>query len=137
MAASSGVINGNSIGLYIGTDKIGHGKSNDLSIDMSTIDITTKDSAGWEEVMPGLKGVTFNGEFLFDNDSTWGFEDAFDAITAGTALTVVDMSDVADDIKYTATCYATNVTKTNPANDVVGFNVAFKATGALAKAIIT
>lgn len=137
MAASTGVINGNTIGLYIGTDLIALGKSSDLNLSMSPIDVTTKDSAGKTEIINGLTSFSFNGEFLFDNDSTFGWEDVYDAWLAGTALTVVDQSGTTGDVKYTGTCYITDATKTNPANDVVGFTASFAGTSTLAKATIS
>lgn len=137
MSASSGVINGNTIGLYVGTDLIALGRSSDFSIEMSSIDVTTKDSAGATEIIPGLRSNSFNAEFLFDNDSDQGFEQIYIAWLAGTALTVVDMSGVAGDKKYTSTAYVTSCTKSNPANDVVSVSVSFQATGDPSKDVIT
>jgi hypothetical protein len=137
MAVSSGVINGNTIGLYVGTDLIALGRSSDFSIEMSSIDITTKDSAGATQIIPGLRSNSFNAEFLFDNDSTKGFEEMYDAWFDGTALTVVDMSGEIGDTSYTSTAYITSCTKSNPANDVVTVSVSFQASGDPAKAVIT
>lgn len=137
MAASSGVINGNTIGLYSGTDLISHGRSNDFSIEMSPIDITTKDSAGATEIMPGLRSNSFNAEFLFDNDSTVGYEEIFDGWLAGTVFTVVDQSGTTGDTKYTSSAYVTNAVKSAPQNDVVSVTVSFQATGDPAKAVIS
>lgn len=136
MAASSGVINGNTIGLYIGTDLIALGRSSDFSIEMSSIDVTTKDSSGATEIIPGLRSNSFNAEFLFDNDSTQGYEEIYDAWLAGTLLTVVDQSGTAGDIMYSSSAYVTSATKSNPANDVVSVSVSFQATGDPTKATI-
>lgn len=78
-------INGNSLALYIGTDAtrastttgaageripIGNATSATLDVSNSVIDVTTKDSNSWREVISGRRSWTISTDGLLDNFGT-------------------------------------------------------------------
>ena len=69
MAASTSVMNSTDVIVRIGTDgstweTVGKMTSASLSVTMATRDTSTKDSAGWMEVLEGQKSWTLSGEGL-------------------------------------------------------------------------
>lgn len=63
-------MNGNYLALYVKGQRIALAKSNDLTSKTAMIDITTQDSAGNKEIMPGLKENTCSMEGICTSNLT-------------------------------------------------------------------
>ena len=64
------VFNGTNLGVYVGSTIIAAATDCSLSLNMDTIDITTKDSAGYRELLAGLRSG-----FLTSLEQSGGTED--------------------------------------------------------------
>lgn len=134
--ATTGKQSGTLVALYMGGVKIAHLTSNSDSHTSATRDVTTKDSAGWEEVIVSLKSWEKSADGYFAEDSTYGYEDLYDAWAAGTALVVMVSSQVAGDVKYSGSAYITSLQRTAPKEETMTFSVTLKGTGAITKATV-
>lgn len=119
--------------LYVDGVAIGATKSATLNLNGATIDTTTKDSAGWGEVLPGKKDWSVDFDGLWDGALTWNAEDAFDTIKNGTLLTVKLSGAVSGDVYFEGSGYMTKLTVTAPVEDAVTISGSFVGTGALAR----
>lgn len=134
--AQTGIIDGATIALYVGGTKISNGTSGELDISMSTRETTNKDSSGWKTSLSALKSWTTSYEGLFAEDATYGYDDLFAAITAGTAVTAMISSGVTGDKKYTGSVIITNLKRSHPMYANATFSCTLEGTGALTEATI-
>ena len=74
------VINSNSFLLLKGTTVIGHSKSTSFNINVDLPDATNKDSAGWTEVITGVRSGTINCECLTDYSDSLNFDEIVDML---------------------------------------------------------
>jgi predicted secreted protein len=128
--ASTGKNNGTLLALYVGGTKIAHLTSSEVSFEHSTRDATTKDSAGYKEVLEGLRSGSFSGEGYFAEDAAYGYNDLFAAYTGRTQLTVRYSSEVAGDEYYEGTCYLTSLSRSSGVEETETFSASFEMTGA-------
>jgi len=68
------VINSTSFLLLKGSTVLGHSKSTNISINLDLPDATNKDSAGWTEVITGVRSGTISCECLTDYSDALSFE---------------------------------------------------------------
>jgi len=88
-----------------------------MDIDGATIDVTTKDSSGWKEILPGLKSAKMSGTALVDNSSTLPPYTILSKLTGGTSCAVI-FSDITTGQKsYTATGYYTKFSQKGGVED--------------------
>ncbi len=81
------VINGSSLTLWVGGVAIAHTTSASMSLDANAIDVSSKDSGGFQNVISGQKSGTIDFEALVDFASTnYGIEDLFDLWYNGTEI---------------------------------------------------
>ena len=135
--ANTGVNNATIIGVYISGTLISKGKGHTLSIGNDTFDITTKDSNGWRELKPGLRNWTISGEFLFAEDSTYGFTDLFAVLNGRTSVAVKFTSNTSGDKYYHGSCFITSLEMGADMEDAQTFSATFEGTGALTESTLT
>jgi len=134
---STGKMNGNILGIYVGGTLVTHALSHTATHSMDPIDTTTKDSSSQEEVMPGLRGSELTASGYFAEDATYGYEDFYDAYVAGTALTVLESSGVTGDVTYSYSAYITNLSRTSEHDATIGYEVSLKPTGSITKGTVS
>jgi TP901-1 family phage major tail protein len=137
--ATTGIVNASLLKLYLGTTLVAHGTSAQLSMSVEMMGATTKDSAGWEESLPGRKSWTISGDFLFTNTSSSNkvFVDFFDAITAKTKLTVYFSTMVTGDTQYYGSCYVESAELSAGTEENATYSVTLRGTGAISKGTYT
>lgn len=133
---STGKMNGNAIGIYIGSTLVTHSLNHTFTVNMSPIDTTTKDSAGDAEHLAGLRNSEFSASFYFAEDATYGYEDLWDAWLAGTTLTVKTSSGVSGDKEYSASAHVTSLSITAEHDGNVSCDASFAVTGAVTKGTV-
>lgn len=80
-------INGTDLVLKVETNAVAHTTSASLSIEMATIDVSSKDSSGNQEVIGGQKSSTIDFEGLTDFASSgYGIDDLFDLLDNRTEI---------------------------------------------------
>lgn len=139
--ATTGVINSTLMGLYVLDStykKIGHSTDASISFSHEPRDITTKDSAGYRELLEGLRSWTASGSFLLAYDATYGFEELYEAWEARTKLTIRFTTAVSGDEYYQGACYISSLEASSPAaEDNVSFSISLEGTGQITDASLT
>lgn len=101
-----------------------------LTITHTTRNTTNKTSAGWRELLEGLREWSMTASAMYIPNGSWNT--IFSAYNGRTQLSLVFESTEAGDDSYSGTAYFTNGTLDSPAQeDNVVFDVSFDGTGAL------
>ena len=100
---------------------------------MNTRDATTKDSAGWRDLLEAALEWSMNGDGLVAFDATYGFDDLFEVIVARTAVTIKLSTEQSGDTYFQGSAFLTSLDKDAPAEDNVSMSFAFEGTGLLTK----
>lgn len=128
------VFNGTNLGVYIGGTIIAAAQDVSLSLAMETIDVTTKDSDGWRELLAGLRSGTMSVSGLIDYNST--NKDTLDLWTAFSnrdALTL-KFDDTAGGAEFSASGYLTSLEQSGGTEDTATFSATFELTGVITQA---
>lgn len=132
MAASTGINNGTLTCLYYDGAKISHLTTNNVSISQALRDATTKDSAGWEDSLEGLRSAEFSADGFFAENATVGQDEILaDLITTRGTVTARWSSAVGGDMYIEGTCYVTAYNRSAGKEESETFSVTLKVTGAL------
>lgn len=125
------VLNGNSVGVYVGGTLIGCLTGASLTSSRTEIDVTCKDNNGDRSVILGgaVTNITFNG--LFKPDASYGVEDLWDLFIAGSEVSLA-YGDLTNLTLYTQ-AYLSEMTWDGPLNAGSTFSGKFSATGSLTK----
>lgn len=116
---------------------IAHVDSCEISFSAETIDITTKDSNGWKEVIHGLKSgsASISGKTDFSSANQVGALTT--AFTAGTPLTFKFKTANVGDTTYSWIGYITSLPLTFGNNEAATFSCDVEFTGAPTIATLT
>ena len=107
-------------------------RSNDLSLSVDMIEITTKDSNKWKEYLAGQKGGTVSVEQLYDPTATTGsISHAFADLVAGTKLVIAWGGVVATETYYECDGFISSLSISGPDNDAASYSVEVQLTGAV------
>jgi predicted secreted protein len=131
-------MNSTDVVIRIGTDgvtyeTIGKMTNASLSVTMGTRDVSTKDSAGWMEVLEGQKSWTLSGEGLvvYNNSGKATPDDIYGYLSGRTLLYVEFGSTATDEAYYSGTGYVTEFSTDAGVEDNVTFSFSFQGTGTL------
>ena len=130
------IFNGTELGVYIGGTLIAAATDCSLSLNMETIDITTKDSAGFRELLGGVKSGSMSVSGLIDyNDaSNDDVSDLFTALDNRTALTLKFAKAtpvVGEDFNYSASGFITSLEQSGGTEDTATYSASFELSGAI------
>lgn len=137
MAETAGAIDGTLVKLWKNTVAIANLTASGVTLGTTIIDVSSKDSAGWEENIAGRKNWSMDCESVTEFDTSVGtgstsMQDILTDQIAGTSWTLVIGSGTTGDPKLSGTARIESFSWTNPDNDKSTFTVSFKGTGALA-----
>jgi len=136
------VFNGDNLIVYMdsGSGKEPVAMSTDCKITVSNAEAkaTTKDSGGWEEIIPGNNSFTIDVNGLVDfhpSSGKLGVSDLMDAVTAKTEVTLYfqKTSEITGDESWWGIGYCNKCEMDSKQGAVVTYSAAFKGTGALTK----
>lgn len=131
------VFNGTNLGVYVGGTIIAAATDCSLSLNMDTIDITTKDSAGYRELLAGLRSGSMSCNGLIDYQSS--NQDTVDLVTAWTnrtSLTLKFSNEITGDQSYTASGFLTSLEQSGGTEDTATYSASFELTGVVTPATI-
>ena len=133
------IFNGTNLGVYIGGTLIAAATDCSLSLNMETIDITTKDSAGYRELLGGLRSgsVSVSGLIDYQDASNKDVTDLYDAWEGRTELTLKFSSEVVGDESYTASGFLTSLEQSGGTEDTATYSATFELTGEVTEATIS
>lgn len=129
--ATTGIINGTALQVYIGSDVIAHSTSHSLSITHDARDATTKDSEGWTDRLEGLRTWEITGEGLVAYDGDFDTTNLFAMVTNRSTATVKFSTEVSGDKYWTGTAYLTALDMDSPTEDNVSMSFTFSGSGPL------
>jgi predicted secreted protein len=108
-----------------------------LSISHDLRNTTTKDSAGWEEYLEGMRSAEMSGEGLYAYDHANGADVLFDSIASRLPLAIVFQTAVTGDKKYSCSAFLTKLEiNSSGQDDNVTFSFSLKVSGAIVKATV-
>ena len=133
MAASTSVMNSTDVVIIVASEIVGKMTSASLSVSMATRDTSTKESAGWMEVLEGQKSWTLSGEGLvvYNNTGKATPDDIYTYLSNRTAVAIEFGSETTDETYYSGNGYFTEFTTDAGVEDNATFSFSFQGTGVL------
>lgn len=129
------IFNGTDLGVYIGSNLIAAATDVSLTLNAETIDITTKDSSRFRELLPGLRSGSMSVSGLIDyvDASNQDFLNLYDAWEAGTSLTLkFSRSTLATgEASFAASGFITSLEQSGGTEDTASYSATFELTGAI------
>jgi TP901-1 family phage major tail protein len=138
MPASTAIMNATDVLIQFSTDgvtydEVGRMTNASLSISMETRDTSTKDSAGWRELLEGQKSWSLSGDGLvvYSLAGAEGFADLFGYLGGRTNLYVKFGSTASGEKYYSGRGFVTSLDQEAGVEDNVTFSFSFEGTGVL------
>lgn len=129
------IFNGTELGVYIGTTLIAAATDCTLSLNMEMIDITTKDSSAFRELLPGLRSGSISCSGLIDylDASNKDVSDLWDAFENKTALTLKfeKATQTTGELSFSATGYISSLEQSGGTEDTATYSATFELSGAI------
>ena len=131
------ILNGTVFLLSIGGTALPDQTEGSISISMETRDITTKDSAGYRELLEGVRSGTISVSGLVDDDGAGGAGGVlFADLDSRTAQTLVfGFDDATDDYNYSCSAFCTSLEVSAATEDNVTYSATFEVTGAITEVV--
>lgn len=121
-------------------DIIGRATSASLSVSMETRDTTTKDSAGWQENLEGLKSWSLSGDGLVTYSISGEYDtpdDLFTLLSNRTLVKVKFGSATSGEIDYTGDAYLVSYEQEAGVEENVTYSFSFTGTSTLTQAAVS
>jgi len=122
--------------------KLLHSQNVSLSVNADTIDVSTKDSSGWRDLIGGQKSFSLSADGLYDYSPTAGTTtDPSDLVTQMLNRTEVTFTFTyggslsAGDTYYTGSGLVTSFEVSGGVEDAPTYSVSIEGTGALTQAV--
>ena len=123
------IINATSFLLVEDQTVIGHSQDTQISLNLDLADITTKQSNGWQENLPLLRGGTITAKGLTDYTDNLNFKQFSSyVITKATKTFYFRDPNDADGTIYRGEAFVTNVDQTAENESITEFNVELQLT---------
>ena len=144
--ASTSIMNSTDVVIQISEDGgttydiIGRATSASLSTSMEVRDTTTKDSAGWQENLEGLKAWSLSGDELVTYSISGDYDtpdDLFTLLSNRTKVKVKFGSATSGEVDYTGDAYLTSYEQEAGVEENVSFSFGFTGTGVLTQAAVS
>jgi len=129
--ATAGIQNGTLTLFKDGGVKLDHLTEISWEASVAMIDISTKDSAGNKEILPGQRSYSFSGTAYFAENATEGASEIIANITGRTAATLRWSTGVSGDEYIEASGYASNLSYSAGTEDARSFSYTYECTGAV------
>lgn len=131
------IINGTVYLLSAGGSVLADQTEGNISINMETRDITTKDSSGFRELLEGVRSATISVSGLVDDDGSGGAGGAlFTSLNSRTAIALIFGLDTAtSDYNYTCNAFCTSLEVSAGTEDNVTYSATFEVTGAITQVV--
>jgi len=129
--ATAGIQNGTLTVFRDGGVKLDHLTEISLEMSVAMIDISTKDSSGNKEILPGQRSYTFSGTAYFAEDATEGASEMIANLTGRTAATLRWTTGVSGDEYVEASGYVSNISYSAGTEDARSFSYTYECTGAI------
>jgi TP901-1 family phage major tail protein len=102
-----------------------------MSMNQDVFETTSKESAGWKEIMPGLRDITYSAEGLADFvAANKDLTDIFTAYNNRTMVQIIWTNLTAGNTSVTQSAYITSCEVSAPMEDVATYSIEFTGSGA-------
>ena len=146
MANLTTALNGTDIKIYDSSTNIlvAYAQSGTLNVNMSTRDISNKESAGWAEAMEGARNwdVSVDGAYAWTDTSgsalTNGADDMLNTYIITRTSVVIRFGNVTattGNIYYEGTAWLTAFSVSAPTEDTATYSLSFTGTGGLTQTV--
>ena len=129
------IFNGTELGVYIDSTLIAAATDCSLSLSMETIDITTKDSAGWRELLAGTRSgsISCSGLIDYTDAANKDTTDLFVAFENRTSLTLAfqKANEVTGDLAFTCVGFLTSLEQSGGTEDTATYSATFEISGVI------
>lgn len=129
------IFNGTDLGVYIGTTLIAAATDVSLTLNAETIDITTKDSAAFRELLPGVRSGSISVSGLIDyvDAANKDFIDLYAAWEGRTELTLKFSKATlgTGEASFGANAYITSLEQSGGTEDTASYSATFELTGTI------
>ena len=129
------IFNGTELGVYMDSTLIAAATDCSLSLNVETIDITTKDSAGFRELLGGVRSGSISVSGLVDylDASNKDVTDLWTAWEARTAVTVkfAKANEETGELSFSASAIITSLEQSGGTEDTATYSATFELTGAI------
>ena len=129
--------NGTTVKILSDGISISNLKNVSMNVNGAMIEVTTKDSGGWKEVLPGLKDATMSGDGEVDTASTLAPDIIFGKLKTGTSCAVIFYDSVSGKKSYTATGYYSKFNYKAGTEDSFTFDFEITITGSVTSTATT
>ena len=131
------ILNGTVFLLSIGGTALPDQTEGSISISMETRDITTKDSAGYRELLEGVRSGTISVSGLIDDDGAGGAGGVLfaDLNSREVQTLVFGFDDATDDYNYSCSAFCTSLEVSAATEDNVTYSATFEITGAITETV--
>lgn len=138
---TTGKINTTLLAIYTGSGtgtKITHQNDASLTINHSPRNVSTKDSAGWEEFLEGMRSWEMSVSGMLSWDATNAPDDFFTAQIATRALvTVLFTTATTGDIVYSGTAWVTSLEQSSPGQEETAtWSISLQGTSTITKGTV-
>jgi len=123
--------------------KLLHAQNVSLSINVDTIDISTKDSAGFRDLLGGQKSFSISADGVYDVSPTAGTTtDPSDLVTQMLARTAATFTfkysgETTGDAYYTGSAFVTSFEASGGVEDAPTYSVSLEGTGAITQSFVS
>jgi predicted secreted protein len=135
--ATTGVLNGTSLFLYVNGNAVAHSTSHSLTLSESHRSTSSKDSAGWETILEGMRSWTMTGEGFTALDGAYTTDDLTTLILNRTAVTLRFTTNTTGDKYWTGSARLESLDISSPNEDNVTWSISFKGSGAITNPAMT
>ena len=102
----------------------------DITLDTNLFEVTSKESGGYAEFLPGLRNITYSVEGIADFQSAnKDLADIFTAYTSRASVALVWTNAVTGDKKISQTAYISSCSISAPMEETVTYSIEFQGTG--------
>lgn len=126
-------MNSTDVVIKVGSELVGKMTSASLSVTMATRDISTKDSAGWMEVLEGQKSWTLSGEGLVVYNQTGKTtpDEIYTLLSSRGVVAIEFGSATTDETYYSGSGFFTEFSTDAGVEDNATFSFSFQGTSTL------
>lgn len=130
--------NGTTFNVYVDGTEVASSTSAELSMNVAEIDVSSKDSLGNKEILPGQKDWSISGDFLENTaSSNYNFSDFYALYQNRTVVSIKFSEETSSNKYYIGQAYLTSVSASAPMEDAVTGSFTFVGTGKLSEKTFT
>ncbi len=123
------LINGTTFNLFYNGNALGHSSSSTFSLQVDLPESTTKSSAGFKEVIAGVRSGTISVSGFIDPSDTFGFDQLAEMILLQSEVGWIFEQSAFEGLQLSGNGYVTSVEQTGDLENPVAYDIEIKLSG--------